>query len=47
MRRIVDKIFQKIYKLIPALAILLAAQSVTSTCCFWFYQPDIPEDIVK
>lgn len=35
----------KLYALLPALAMLLAANSVTSTCFCAIYQPDVPEGL--
>lgn len=32
---------------IPALALMLAVQSVTSTCFFCMHQPDVPEELRK
>lgn len=47
MKNIIVGIIRRLYGVIPAVALLLASQSVVSTCCFWFYQPNIPEEILQ
>lgn len=38
-------VMAKVRKIIPKLALLLAVQSVSSTCFFCLYQPDIPTEL--
>ncbi len=45
MKFVSSKILKKIMGLIPALAMFLAVQSVTSTCFFCLHQPDVPHGL--
>lgn len=43
------KIHNLLYKMMgctASLALLLAVNSVTNTCCFLSYQPDVPEELL-
>lgn len=37
---------KKLVGIIPALALILAVQSVEATCFFCLHQPDVPEDLL-
>lgn len=37
---------KKLARVIPALALMLAVQSVSTTCFFCLHQPDVPEELL-
>ncbi len=39
-------LIQKIMSCAASLALMLAINSVSNTCCFLSYQPDIPEELL-
>jgi cyclic lactone autoinducer peptide len=45
MKSTILKYSKKIKGIIPALAIFLAVQSVSSTCFFLLHQPNVPQDL--
>lgn len=47
MRKTLSKITQRLIRIIPTLAMILAVQSVVSTCFFCLYQPDVPDELLK
>ena len=38
-------LFGKMMGLVPALAMVMAISSVSATCHFILYQPDVPEEL--
>jgi len=46
MKEKLSKFERKLRGIMPALALLLAVQSVTSTCFFCLHQPDLPEELM-
>lgn len=36
---------KKLMGVVPALALMLAVQSVSSTCFYCLHQPDVPEEL--
>ncbi|MCL2717820.1 MAG: cyclic lactone autoinducer peptide [Lachnospiraceae bacterium] len=47
MRKTLLKLHRNIMRVIPALAFLIAASSITATCFYMSHQPDIPEGLMK
>lgn len=47
MKSVFNILKLKIYRLLPAMALLMAAHSITSTCCYWIYQPNIPPELLE
>lgn len=45
MKQKLSRLGKKLVGVIPALALMLAVQSVSSTCFYWLYQPDVPEGL--
>lgn len=45
MRVKLAQISRKLMGIVPALALMLAVQSVSSTCFFCMHQPDVPEEL--
>ena len=43
----IHSLFFKILSCTASLALMLAMNSVSNTCCFLSYQPDIPEELNK
>lgn len=46
MKTMVNHTMVKLGALLASAAMLLAVSSVTSTCGFMFYQPDVPEELM-
>lgn len=45
MKNKVTRLLRRYRGIIPALAMLLAVQSVASTCFFCLHQPDVPKSL--
>lgn len=45
MKQKISQFSKKLVGVIPALALMLAVQSVSSTCFYCLYQPDVPEGL--
>ncbi len=45
MRTMVNRTKVKLGTLLASVAMLLAVSSVSSTCGFMLYQPDVPEEL--
>lgn len=37
----------RLYRLLPAIALLLAKNSVSAMCFFCLYQPDVPKQLIQ
>lgn len=46
MKNKLMRLSRKIGGILPALALILAAQSVTSACFYFLHQPDVPEELL-
>lgn len=46
MKHKTTRIAKRFVKIVPALAMMLAIQSVSSTCFFCVHQPDVPEELM-
>lgn len=45
MKKKINTILSKCTTLVASLALLVAASTVSSTCVFLAYQPDLPEEL--
>ncbi len=45
MKAMVNSVMVKLGALLASAAVLFAAASVSSTCGFMLYQPDVPEEL--
>lgn len=45
MKTKIRGLLYKILSCTASLALIMAVNSVSNTCCFLSYQPDIPEDL--
>lgn len=45
MKKNIALLVNKFMRFVPALAMLLAVQSVSSTCFYCVHQPDVPEGL--
>jgi cyclic lactone autoinducer peptide len=43
MKKCLSKFARLAMGVIPALAMMIAIQSVSATCCYILHQPDVPE----
>ncbi len=47
MKAKTKKLIRKIMSCAASCALMLAINSVSNTCCFLSYQPDVPEELTK
>ena len=47
MKKRLKTISRKLMGVLPALAMMLAVQSVSATCFFCLHQPDVPEGLMQ
>jgi len=47
MKKTIARISKWAIGVVPALAMMIAVQSVSSTCCFVLHQPDVPEELER
>lgn len=45
MKVTIGRMFGKILSCTASLALIMAIHSVSTTCCFLSYQPDVPEEL--
>lgn len=45
MVRSIMRLVFKLSNFVASIALLLAVTSVSNTCCFMSYQPDLPEEL--
>lgn len=46
MKTLIDRTMVVLGSLLASAAMLFVVSSVTSTCGFMFYQPDVPEELM-
>jgi cyclic lactone autoinducer peptide len=47
MKKFLSKVSRYMMGVVPALAMVLAVNSVCSTCLFILHQPDVPERLLE